>query len=45
VRRTIDIDERRETVRMPLRSPVTGVDVDPEAWVLKDVEAAPHTER
>lgn len=41
VRRTIEIDERRETVRIPLRAEVTGVDVDPDVWALMEL----HTTR
>jgi aminopeptidase N len=37
VRRVIDVDERRETVRVPLPAPPRRVILDPDGWVLKDV--------
>ena len=37
VRRVIDVDERRETIRVPLPAPPRRVVLDPDGWVLKDV--------
>ena len=37
VRRVIEIDERRETVRIPLAAPLRRVTLDPDEWVLKEV--------
>lgn len=38
VRRTVEVDERRETVRLPLPAAPTALRVDPDGWVLKEVE-------
>lgn len=37
VRRDVILDERVETIRVPLRAEPQGVVVDPEGWVLKEV--------
>ena len=36
VRRVIDIDERRETLRVPLPATPRRVTLDPDGWVLKE---------
>ncbi len=40
VRVVIDLDERRETLRVPLPAAPQSVLLDPDGWVLKDVENA-----
>jgi aminopeptidase N len=37
-RRVIEVDERREVVRMPAAAPLLAVTLDPDGWVLKEVE-------
>jgi aminopeptidase N len=41
--RTLDMDERRETFRIPAAVAPRRVTVDPDGWVLKDVESEPRT--
>lgn len=39
VRQTIEVNERREVVRMPVASAPDGLALDPDGWVLKEVES------
>ena len=37
-RRVVEVDERREVVRIPGAAPVLAVTLDPDGWVLKEIE-------
>lgn len=37
VRKSVELDERRETLRFPLPAPPSALRLDPEGWVLKEI--------
>jgi hypothetical protein len=37
IRRQVDLDERNERYTFQLDSPLTGVVLDPDSWLLKDI--------
>lgn len=39
VRRTVEMDDRRQTVRIPLAAPPDALVLDPDGWILKEVES------
>jgi aminopeptidase N len=41
VRQTTEIDDRRETVRIPAGSAPDAIRIDPDGWLLKEVESQP----
>jgi aminopeptidase N len=40
-RRTVEVDDRRETVRIPVATAPDVIRIDPDGWVLKEVESQP----
>lgn len=45
VRRTLEVDQRREVARLPLTTMPTGLRLDPDGWILKEVEAVSGSDR